>query len=558
MSMSDRETRHQYYRDQGWWDDRTLHSVFDAAADAVPDRVAVVDPPDCETLIGRPPRRLTYNQVQNASHNLAYTLREAGVKPGRAVLVQLPNTAELSVLYLALSRLGAIISPVPMQYGRHEIGHMARELDAVCFIGQSHFKGVPAASGVASALDKSVTRFSFGSPDDKARSLALYLAKPSERIEESAATADKIFTVCWTSGTTGTPKGVPRTHQHWFAQVVAIEDTVPLEDGETMLNPFPMTNMAALSGFFFYWPQVRATLALHHPFDLPVFLQQLVQEDVAYTIAPPAVLNMFLQNEELHSKVDISGVKYIASGSAPLDPWMVSGFKEKFGIEIINFFGSNEGIGLCGGPNEVPDTEQRATLFPRFGRPEIEWQNRFGQRFETKLVEWENDDREITEPGVPGEILIRGPNVFDGYLNDAGEGVFDADGYFRTGDLFEIAGEGDLARFYRFKGRRKELIIRGGMNISPEELDGIISAHPAIVEAAVCGYPDATMGEKVALFAVLKPGETLTLDDVRAFLTEQGVAKFKWPERLEIVDALPRNPLNKVVRAELAARLKPA
>ncbi|MEA1942480.1 MAG: class I adenylate-forming enzyme family protein [Pseudomonadota bacterium] len=557
MTASSRDDRHRQYRDRGWWSDATLHGTFDAAADAVPAQTAIIDPPDCETLIGRAAARMSYRDIYNASHNLAARLAEARIGRGDAVLVQLPNTVELSVLYLALSRLGAIISPVPMQYGRHEIAHAFRELGAKTFVGIGRFKGEAAAAGMAAALPDDARAFAFGPGSDALETLEIDTDEP-RKLMPSAGEADDIFTVCWTSGTTGTPKGVPRTHNHWFSQVIAIEDAVPLDNGSVMLNPFPMTNMAALSGFFFYWPRINATLVLHHPFDLPSFLGQLTGEGVAYTIAPPAVLNMFLQNTDLHDKVDLSAVKYIASGSAPLDPWMVKGFRDKFGIEIINFFGSNEGIGLCGGPTEVPDPEQRATLFPRFGREGIEWNNRFGQRFETKIVDWNNDDREILEPGVPGEMLIRGPNVFDGYLNDAGEDVFDGDGYFRTGDLFEIAGEGDLERYYRFKGRRKELIIRGGMNISPEELDGLITAHPKIREAAVCGYPDPVMGEKVCLFAVVMPGETLTLKDVTEFLENEGVAKFKWPERLELIDALPRNPLNKVVRSELREKLEPA
>ncbi|MED5550232.1 MAG: class I adenylate-forming enzyme family protein [Pseudomonadota bacterium] len=557
MTATTREARHRQYRDKGWWGDETLHTAFDKAVAAAPGHVAIVDPPDCRTLIGRDPQRLSYQDISNASHNLAARLAQRRIGRGDAVLVQLPNTVELSVLYLALSRLGAIISPVPMQYGRHEIGHMSRELDAKAFVGIESFKGEAAAARMTAALPDTVPVLTFGGSGEGETALAVDTSEP-RMLMPSAGEADDIFTVCWTSGTTGTPKGVPRTHNHWFSQVIAIEDTVPLEPGSAMLNPFPMTNMAALSGFFFYWPLIQATLVLHHPFDLPTFLTQLTTEKVAYTIAPPAVLNLFLQNTDLHDKFDLSAVKYIASGSAPLDPWMVKGFRDKFGIEIINFFGSNEGIGLCGGPAEVPDPEQRATLFPRFGREGIDWDNRFGQRFETKLVDWNNNDREILEPGVPGEMLIRGPNVFDGYLNDAGQDVFDGDGYFRTGDLFEIAGEGDLARYYRFKGRRKELIIRGGMNISPEELDGLISAHPKIQEAAVCGYPDAVMGEKVCLFAVPKPGESLTLKDVTGFLEAEGVAKFKWPEKLVLVDALPRNPLNKVVRSELRDQLEPA
>jgi acyl-CoA synthetase (AMP-forming)/AMP-acid ligase II len=551
------QARHQTYRDKGWWDGSTLHGAFDAAASAAPDQTAIVDPLDCEALIGRAPLRLSWAEAKNAADNLAAALKQAGIGRGDAVLVQLPNTAELTVLYIALSRLGAIVSPIAMQYGRHEVAHTSGELGAKAFIGIGRFKDEPCAGRVADALPAGALRFAFGAAADGFEPLALDVSEPASR-PASEGEAEDIVTICWTSGTTGTPKGVPRHHGHWFTQGRAVSDAVPLPDGSAMLNPFPLINMAALAGFFTYWLENRGTLVLHHPFDLPGFLRQLVTEKIAYTIAPPAVLNMFLQNEALHGQVDLSAVKYIASGSAPLDPWMTKGFKDKFGVEIVNFFGSNEGIGLVGGPAEVPDPEQRAVVFPRFGAPGLSWSNRFADYFESKLVDWQDGDAVIDGPGRTGELLIRGPNVFDGYLGDTGDDVFDADGFFRTGDLFEIAGEGEMARFYRFKGRRKDVIIRGGVNISPEELDGVLNAHPSIVEAAVCGYDDRMMGEKVCLFAVVKDGESLDLEDVKAFLEDKGVAKFKWPERLELIDRLPRNPLNKVVRPDLKKRLEPA
>jgi acyl-CoA synthetase (AMP-forming)/AMP-acid ligase II len=553
----DAEARRQLYRDKGWWYGATMHGAFDDAADAAPDRTAIVDPLDCEALIGRDGLRLTWREARNASVNLAHTLSDTGIGKGDAVLVQLPNTAELTVLYIALSRLGAVISPIAMQYGRHEVGHTSRTLSAKAFIGAASFKGEPSAARVKDALPEGTPVFTFGDVDGGAFVLDLDPSEPAAAAPD-AGEGEDIVTICWTSGTTGTPKGVPRHHGHWFAQALAVEDAVPLPEGSAMLNPFPLINMAALAGFFIYWMRNRGTLVLHHPFDLQAFLKQLVIEKIAYTIAPPAVLNMFLQNEALHGQVDLSAVKYIASGSAPLDPWMTKGFKDKFGIEIINFFGSNEGIGLVGGPAEVPDSEQRAVVFPRFGAKGLSWSNRFADFFESKLVDWRGADAVIEEPGKVGELLIRGPNVFEGYLGGKDDEVFDADGFFRTGDLFEIAGEAEMSRFYRFKGRRKDVIIRGGVNISPEELDGVLNAHPAIAEAAVCGYDDRMMGEKVCLFAVVKQGESLDLASVSVFLEAQGVAKFKWPERLELVDALPRNPLNKVVRPELKKRLEQA
>jgi non-ribosomal peptide synthetase component E (peptide arylation enzyme) len=158
---------------------------------------------------------------------------------------------------------------------------------------------------------------------------------------------------------------------------------------------------------------------------------------------------------------------------------------------------------------------------------------------------------EVSEPGRIGECLIKGCTVFDGYYEapDDNAHAFSDDGYFRSGDLFEIAG--DLNQYYRFVGRCKSLILRGGVNISPEELDEILMGHPAIAEVAVAGYADEVMGERVAAFVVLHAEQSLTLEQLKSFMRDLSVAAFKWPERLEIVSALPRNAMNKVVRDQL-------
>ncbi|WP_163847718.1 class I adenylate-forming enzyme family protein [Pseudooceanicola aestuarii] len=546
---AERSARHQVYRDRGWWTGQTLDAAFDAMVALDPDAPGVIDPPDCAVLMGRSAARWTLREMSNAARNLAAQLAAQGIGRGDVVLVQLPNTAELVTMYLALSRLGAVISPVPMPYRHHEIADILRELDVRAIVACRTFRGQDMAAELRPLVAAPVRVLGFGGAADGG--LALDTTAPVTPVV-AAGDGAAIFTICWTSGTTGAPKGVPRSHDHWFSQTLAVEEAITLTPGESMLNPFPLTNMAALSSFLFLWVRARTCFVLHHPFDLKAYLGQLVAEKIAFTAAPPAILNMLLQNEALRDQVDLSHVRYIASGSAPLDPWMVRGMREVFEVDVVNFFGSNEGVALVGGPAAVPDPEQRATLFPR---PGAEFPGRFGARFETRLVDFTADDREITQPGTVGELLIRGPNVFDGYLNGRDRESFDALGFFRTGDLFEIAGGGDMARFYRFRGRRKELIIRGGMNISPEELDSLINAHPDVQEAATCGYPDRVMGEKVCVFAVPRSGAVLTLAGITEFLERQGVAKFKWPERLEPIDQLPRNPLNKVLRRDLAARL---
>ncbi len=162
--------------------------------------------------------------------------------------------------------------------------------------------------------------------------------------------ADDILTICWTSGTEGVPKGVPRSHNHWIAGSLCHYDGAQIRRGDRLLNPFPLVNMAALGGCFMSWLRAAGTLLLHHPFELPVYLQQIATEQPEYAIAPPAVLMLLLQNEALLNGVDLSCLRCIGSGSAPLPPVMIRAYKERYGIEIINNFGSNEGVALCSGP----------------------------------------------------------------------------------------------------------------------------------------------------------------------------------------------------------------
>jgi acyl-CoA synthetase (AMP-forming)/AMP-acid ligase II len=309
--------------------------------------------------------------------------------------------------------------------------------------------------------------------------------------------------------------------------------------------------MAAIGGFLYYWLKMRGRMVLHHPFDAMVFLKQLQDEKCVYTIAPPAALNKLLaQKDQILTAFDLSNLKTIGSGSAPLDPDMITGFTDTFDVEILNIFGSNEGMALIGNQVDIPDPAERARFFPRFGRQEHNWANKVSARTQTRLVDTDSGS-EITEPGREGELQITGVTVFDGYYNSPDDNAvaFSADGYFKSGDLFEIAG--DKNQYYRFVGRCKDLIIRGGVNISPEELDEVISSHPDILEAAVYGYADKIMGEKVCAVIAPVDGKQLSLSDITAHLEKLDVAKFKWPEKIKTVDALPRNPMNKVVRRAL-------
>ena len=536
----------------GWWGKETIDVRFRANAAATPDRLAVADPPNREEIDGAAPRRLTYGELAREADRIATGFLDAGLRKGDILAVQLPNTTDLVAIYLAAWRTGLVVTPFPVQWRAHELG------DVLAFVGAK-------AAVTARTIRGNDHGTMFGTLKAKLPSLAhVFIAGETDWPGADAARLDGLpendaneaATICWTSGTEARPKGVPRSHNHWMIAGVACADAARLQPGDAVLNPFPLVNMAAIGGCFMPWLLTGGTLVQHHPFDLPVFLRQLVGERIAYTVAPPAVLTMLLKEEKLMASLDFSAVRSIGSGSAPLSPWMVKVWQEQYGLPIVNIFGSNEGTCLISGADDVPDPEERAQFFPRFGVSGFDWPAKIATAIETKLVDLQTGE-EIVEAGRPGELLIKGATVFAGYFR-AGDGggpadAIDRDGFFHTGDVFEIAGPGN--RYYRFVERAKDIIIRGGMNISPGEIDGLLAGLPKIKEAAVVGYADPVMGERICAVAVPADGESVTLDDIRAHLMKSDIAAYKLPERLELADALPRNPLGKVLRRELRAMI---
>ena len=290
-------------------------------------------------------------------------------------------------------------------------------------------------------------------------------------------------------------------------------------------------------------------MVLHHPFDPQIYLAQIATERPSFTIAPPAVLNMLLQNDALLAKVDLSSLRTIGSGSAPLAPAMVQGFQERLNLPVINIFGSNEGMSLITAADVVPDPIERASYFPN-GLDLTPYYGDLPKRIlDSRLVPPEGGAI-IEAERIPGELQIRGPTVFEGYWKapEQTAAAFTEDGWFKTGDLFQIDQGG---RFLRFVGRCKDLIIRGGVNISPEEIDQLLGGHPDLAEACVFSLPDSVMGERIGLAAVPRADAQVTLQSVTDFLKAKDLAVFKLPERLFQFDSLPRNVTNKVMRSEV-------
>jgi len=535
------------YRERGWWGDDTLHGLLASNAKQYPDTLAVADQPNRSDLTGDEPCRLSFTELDAASDQLACQLLDRGISTGDRVIVQLPNIVELVVCYMAFSKIGAIISPVPVQYGSHELEHISATISPVAIVTLNRFGALELAKTAESITNGSVQLLVFGTDLNITSTLdpekCLQVRNHQERYSTGA---DHILTISWTSGTTGTPKGVPRSHNMWVATARCCAEAGNYKQGDRFLNIFPLVNMASIGGFLYPALLLGCSIILHHPLDPGLYLTQLQNEKITFTIAPPMLLNQLAKSQDMWNQFDFSHLRSIGSGSAPLAPWMIETFRQQYGLEVINFYGSNEGISLFCTPMHTADSEVRATMFPRLGCGITRFDSYANRAILSKVVDTETGEM-ITESGHVGELLFAGATVFDGYLGTDNDELFSDDDYFHTGDLVELCG--DPPAFYRIAGRCKDIINRGGMKISPAEIDILLEGLPGASEVAVCAYQDDVQGEKVCACLVVEPDtDRPSLDDVIDYLLKQGLAKFKLPERIEFLDNLPRNPLGKVQR----------
>jgi acyl-CoA synthetase (AMP-forming)/AMP-acid ligase II len=572
MILVPRETIDTYTQ-RGWWGDTTLWQLFLRQANERPHAEAVVDAPNRAEFAHGAPQRLSWSQLHDAIDRFCRLLLELGVRRDERLLMQLPNGVEQYIVYLAGARLGIVITPVPVQYRENELDYILAHTAAAAVVTCTRI-GKPDGGHAAAAMFHAMRArhpalrsiLAWGDAVDTdsvdiGRHMAVPMAhEDRQRLAQAeaaaAVSANDVFTICWTSGTEARPKGVPRSHNEWLVVAPSIIDAGQIRAHARLLNPFPLVNMAGISTAIAAWLVLGGTVVQHHPFALPVFLQQLRDEGIDYTVAPPAVLNMLLQNTALLEGIDFTRLSRIGSGSAPLSEWMVRGFAERYGVQIINYFGSNEGAALAGNDIDLPDPGHRAAYFPRAGVPGFDWSVSTTRKVRTRLVDLDTGE-DIRQSGRPGELRFTGPTIFSGYYNapELTARAFDDQGYYKTGDLFEIAG--DHQQFYRYCGRSKDLVIRGGMNISAEEIENLLQACPGVREVAVVGVPDTVLGEKVCACVVAHEGRTVVLADIVAWLrNEKHVAAYKLPEYLLPLPSLPRNPVGKVLKTELRAQAK--
>ena len=336
----DRPERIKEYTEKGWWDNLTIDDVFKNNVEKYPDFLALIDPLNRDTFTIGDAQKFTFSEMDEKVNQLATALLKAGIVKDDVVGLFLPNIWELIISFLAIARIGAIANPYAPALREYEISKMGSFTGIKAMITTAQFKERNLVDITkASMPDIPSLQFIFATgveDDGNVRSLENIFSTPAdidllkEYLQSNVVDPNDIFTICWTSGTTGMPKGVPRSHNLWTIMGHATNEGAGINHDFIFLCPFPIVNMGGIGGGMIPWLQSGCRLVLHQPFELPIFLKQIVMEQVTYSIAPPALLNILLKNEAILANVDISSVKVLGSGSAPLSPWMIKGWKDRY------------------------------------------------------------------------------------------------------------------------------------------------------------------------------------------------------------------------------------
>ncbi|MDI1272595.1 MULTISPECIES: class I adenylate-forming enzyme family protein [unclassified Polaromonas] len=532
------------YTESGHWGRRTLLDLLRETAAKAPERPAVVDPADRPDLTGTAAQSLSYRELSAAVEAIATGLLDMGLRKDEIVVVQLPNVWELVAMFLAVSRAGGVLSPMPIQWRDNEFQNVKKLTEARFFFGMRDFKG---ADQLAIAEKTGFVALPIERIAEMARGAA-----DIARLDAIDVDANDIFSLCWSSGTEALSKACPMSHNNWLFQMSLIPQTAGLHEGDRVLATAPVVNMTGVATWLASLA-IGGTTLLHHPLNMPLLLKQLMHDQVHFTLLVPALLNMILKLPNV-DQLDFSGVRCIASGSAQPSRWSMEEFKRRWNIEILHAWGQTEGTAVFAGARDVPDFAKRADHFPWWGLPDVAWPSGI-RGVEMKLLD--EADAECTQPGQVGELVYRGPNVFAGYYRrpDLAKSTFTPDGFCRTGDFFIVRD----AHHIGFFDRKKDIIIRGGYNVSAAEVENLVLTHPGVQEVAAVAVPDEIMGEKTCIYVVPKDkAQPPTLEDIVGHLKQIGVAAYKLPEHIEYLDTIPRNPVGKILKAQLRQRVRSA
>jgi cyclohexanecarboxylate-CoA ligase len=479
---------------------------------------------------------MTYQVLEREVQRLAAGLARLEVGPGSVATVQLPNWWETVALAHALWRLGVVYNPVVPIYRRHELSfilaqarpaaivvpHRHRGFDYVEMLADLRRAGVPGTDGPVVVVR----------PEGPLPPGFVPLADlDGERPVPTASPAPgDVSLLLYTSGTTGSPKGVLHTHGTLLYEADSIIALARLSAGDRVFMPSPLTHITGVLYGTILPVRLAAPCTLQDRWDPELAAELVARERCTFTVAASAFLHGLA---DVHARTSrASPLEVFICGGADVPPELVRRARAAMGTLVVRTYGSSEmPTFCCSDPFGDADLASDTDGIP-LGTAE-------------GLLLGADD-------GV-AELAVRGPELFVGYADPAANaGAFTDEGFFRTGDLASIDDRGAVS----IRGRLKDIIIRGGENISAKEIEDLLFEHPSIAAAAVVGAPDPVLGERAWAFVVPFDGATVDLGDVRRYLEARGLAKQKWPEGLELVDELPTTASGKVQKFALRNQLR--
>jgi acyl-CoA synthetase (AMP-forming)/AMP-acid ligase II len=501
--------------------------------------------PDQEILVFEG-TRLTYGNALDRVRRLASSFRELGIQPGDRVAALHTNCNQFIETYYATATLGATFVPLNYRAKLPELEYMVTAANVkLLSVGDRYIDSIKQLQPQFTSVRHYV------SMDGKQPDMLYHgelIEKGSPDIEDAEVDESDVSILMYTSGTTSLPKGVMLTYGDFTNYVVGTVEMADGSDRGISLLCAPLYHIAGTANIMTAIWAGRKIVILRQ-FDPKEWLEAVEQEKVTHAFVVPTMMKQLIDHPEFE-KFDLSSLQNVSYGGAPMPFPVIRKAIEMFpkSTGFVNAFGQTETTStltvlgpadhrLDGTPEEVERNLKRLTSVG-LPLPDVE----------VRVLD--DDNKELPANDI-GEVVIRTPRVMKGYAGqeNATAALLDADGWLHTRDMGYIDEDG----YIYLVGRKDDIIIRGGENIAPAEIEAVLHAHPAVDEAAVIGVPDVDWGQKIAAFVALRPGKTTTADELGEFC-RQRLASFKKPELIRFVDALPKNPLGKILKKELRAQ----